>query len=292
MPFVAVFEAFVDWIETALSQEGFSRLRNDTLAHKESGMTVVLSVVALSRFMPRSAHPSSDSMTVGWLLSLLRRALSDFNRLLEALGLTMRQWDIGTLSPRALPAMVPILIESTHPDTSGQRQGATTIVHLHDAFPAFAGSFDPELEPFTQATGLTNAANQGHQPYMLAFRLIHAAEGERLAGDPTRAMIDLNTAIEVLVSVTLSKGGKAVGWDESKIKEATGWRTGLKKRVSKYLSELFGEEIDTNDEATVWVVGSRAATSNETSPCMRGKRSPKRMSTWPLSRQERPRGSP
>ncbi len=252
VPFVAAFEAFVDWIEPPLSEEVFARLRDDTEAHKETGMDIVLSVVALSRFMPRSEHPSSGSITVSWLLALFRRALNDLNSWLEALGLVTRRWDIGTLAPRALPAMVPILAESTHPDSSGGRQGATTIIPLHDAFPAFSQAFDPKLESYTNATKLSNEANQGHQPYMLAFRLIHAAEGERLAGDPTRAMIDLNTAIEVLVSVTLSEGGRSVGWDEEKIDAAIGWRTGLKKRVSEYLSELLGETIDPRDETSVW----------------------------------------
>lgn len=252
VPPVAAFEAFADWIEAPLPTEVFEYLSQDTAKWKASGMDIVVSIVALSRFLPRSAHPTSDEISVAWFHNLLRPALTDLSEFLESVGLSAQRWDIGALAPRSLPAMVPVLVESSYPDTKGNRQGATTIVPLHDAVLIAPSVFHPSVELLGRASELSNAANRGLQPYMLAFRLIHGAEAERLAGDPTRAVIDLNTAIEVLISVTLSEAGRRSGWDEQKIAKAIGWRTGLKRRVSEYLSELVGEPIDVGGNSGPW----------------------------------------
>jgi hypothetical protein len=87
---------------------------------------------------------------------------------------------------------------------------------------------------------------------MLALRLLHGAEGERIAGDPVRAIIDLNTAIEVLVSVTLTEAGRLAGWEEERISRATSWRTGLKRRVRHHLAELLGSGDDLNQKESPW----------------------------------------
>jgi hypothetical protein len=52
----------------------------------DRGCLRVISVVALSRYVPRSAHPRAETMTVGWLLELLRPALADLDNFLEAVG--------------------------------------------------------------------------------------------------------------------------------------------------------------------------------------------------------------
>lgn len=252
VPPAAAFEAFTDWIEQPLPSDIFAGLAEDTRRWKSTGMSTVISVVALSRYVPRSTHPPGDAMTVGWLLKTLRRALADLDNFLEALGIIAMRWDIGALPPRYLPFMVPLLIESTHLGPAGEKQGATAMVPLHELSPMLPQRFETSEVLFAGAKGISNAANQGDQPFMLVLRLIHAAEGERLGGDPTKALIDLNTAIEVLVSTTISAGGPAVGWDEKRIAHAVSWRTGLKKRVTDHLGPLFGEDIAIGDEDEPW----------------------------------------
>lgn len=246
------FDAFKDWIEPPLPSGVVERLRRDVELGRENGMRTVISVVALSRFIPRATHPRGDHMTVGWLLGILRPALADLNGFLEALGLVAQRWDIGTLAPRSLPFMVPLLVESTHLGPSDEKQGATAMVTVHDARPVPPRGFETKDVLLTGAQGISNAANSGDQPYMLVLRLIHGAEGERLAGDPTKAMIDLNTAIEVLVSVTISEAGKLIGWGEERISKAISWRTGLKRRVSDHLAEILREPIDVKDDSGPW----------------------------------------
>jgi hypothetical protein len=252
VPPAAAFEAFSDWIEPPLPSNVFARLTEDTARWKASGVPTIVSVVALSRYVPRSGHPRAETMTVAWLLGLLRPALADLDNFLEALGIVSRRWDIGALPPRSLPFMVPLLAESTHLGPVGEKQGATAMVPLHDLSLMLPERFETSTVLFDGAKGISNAANQGEQPFMLVLRLIHGAEGERLGGDPTKAVIDLNTAIEVLVSTTISTAGGLVEWDADRIARAISWRTGLKKRVSDHLGPLFGETITVNDESEPW----------------------------------------
>jgi hypothetical protein len=154
----AAFEAFTDWIEKALSLEEFALLQADTKHWQERGLETVTSVVGLSRFLPRHAHPEAKRMTVGWLLALLRRAFSDLNLLLEAVGLVSGRWDLATMPPRLLPPLVPVLLESSHPDPSGNRQGAKMMLPVHDAVPTPAGIFEPDPQVLERALSLSNAA--------------------------------------------------------------------------------------------------------------------------------------
>lgn len=85
---------------------------------------------------------------------------------------------------------------------------------------------------------------------MLVFRLIHSAVSERLAGDATRAIIDLNTAVEVFVSVTVNEGGPLVGLTAEDLTDAN--RPGVKRRVRTYLARMLQEELDVNDVGTPW----------------------------------------
>jgi hypothetical protein len=189
-------------------------------------------------------------MTVGWLLSQFRRALADFNGLLEALGFVLGRWDIGAIALRDLPAEIPVLIGATQKLPDGRPAGITFTARIHDAYPVFPEHFEPELQPTEEAAELSNGARHGAQPYMQVFRFIHAAESERLAGDATRAVIDLNTAVEVLVSVTLNEGASIAGLSPEDLRNANG--AGPKNKVKKYLAKMFKEEIDITDPETPW----------------------------------------
>jgi hypothetical protein len=252
MPLAAATEAFADWVEPLLTEREIQVRRAELAAWQSSGFAIVRSVVALTRFVPRSKHPTAEAMTVGWMRSLFQTALADLNTMLEALGLTSHQWAVGAVSPRDLPALLPTLIENSHGDSNGNRLGASFLLHIHDAFPAVPGLFDPEPEPVERAVELSNAANHGDQPFMLAFRFVHAAYAERLAGDPTRAVVDLNTAIEVLVSALLAEGGRAARWDSHKIERATSDRVGLRNRLTDHLAPLLGDDVCLDDPDTPW----------------------------------------
>ena len=85
---------------------------------------------------------------------------------------------------------------------------------------------------------------------MLVFRFIHSAVSERLAGDSTRAVIDLNTAVEILISVTINEAGPLVGISADDIADAN--RPGVKRRVRIYLAKIFDEKIDVDDAKSPW----------------------------------------
>jgi hypothetical protein len=246
------YEAFADWFEVPLGDRELSKFKKERKKLREHGVSVVFSVVALTRYVPRSEHPASDSMSIGWLSSNLDLAIADLNNLLAALALVESRWDIAILEPRGLHPTVPMLIESTRLGANARPQGLTTLVPLHDAYPAFQDSFNPQAAAMERAVAISNQFMHGDQPYMLAFRLINAAEAGRIAGDPTRGVIDLNTAVEVLVNATLMLGGHMAGWSEARVASATAGRIGLKRRVRDSLSDLLREMIDTNDDANPW----------------------------------------
>jgi hypothetical protein len=190
-------------------------------------------------------------MTIGWLLTQFRAGLADLNGILEALGFVLSNWSVGALSLRDLPAELPVLIESTHRPESGRPRGITFTARVHDAYPVLADAPEPDFAPAATAIELSNRARHDEEPYMLVFRFLHSAMSERLAGDPTRAVIDLNTAIEIMIRVTVVEGAEAAGLTAQEVTSAE--EAGARKRVSRYLAKVCGEEqIDVDDPKTPW----------------------------------------
>jgi hypothetical protein len=250
-PLLLAEEAFADWIDPLFTEVDAAARRESRQEWRDSGLPVVRSVVALSRFLPRSAHPRGDQITVGWLLSQFRLALNDLNNVLEALGFVLGRWDVGAVALRDLPARIPVLIGATEQLSDGRPAGITFTASIHDAYPSLAGHFEPEIQSAEEAINLSNLARHGEQAYMLVFRLVHSAVGERLAGDLTRSVIDLNTAIEVLVSITINEGGPLVGLAQEEVNSAN--QAGLKKKVKKYLARVLGvEEIEIAEVSSTW----------------------------------------
>lgn len=250
VPLFVAEEAFSEWVDELFPEDEAEERRGKREAWGQAGLNVMKSVVALSRFAPRSAHPRGEEITMGWLMSQFRAALADFNEFVEALGLVLGRWDIGSVSLQDLPAEIPVLIGSTHLGPHGRPHGITFTARIHNAYPVLAEHFEPEHEAMDEAVNLSNLARHGEQPYMLVFRFLHSAVSERLAGDSTRAVIDLNTAVEILVSVTVNEAGALVGLSDEEIADAN--RPGVKRQVKIYLAKIFDERIDVDDAGDPW----------------------------------------
>lgn len=250
VPLFVAEEAFSAWVDELFSEEEAEGRREKRNEWGQAGLNVMKSVVALSRFVPRSAHPRGEEITIGWLMAQFRAALADFNEFLEALGFVLGRWDIGAVSLQDLPAEIPVLIGSTHLGPHGRPHGITFTARIHNAYPVLAEHFEPEHDAVEEAVNLSNLARHGEQPYMLVFRFIHSAVSERLAGDSTRAVIDLNTAVEILISVTINEAGPLVGISADDIADAN--RPGVKRRVRIYLAKIFDEKIDVDDAKSPW----------------------------------------
>lgn len=248
-PTLIAAEAFADWVDDLIPESADER-KAERQHWASSGIQVVRSVVALSRFVPRSAHPKGSEMTVGWLHSQFQLALTDFNGFLDALGFVLESWEVGPFALRDLPARIPVLVASTKPLPEGMPSGVLFTAQVHEGLPALVGEFSGEQRAAEEAIQLNNRAHRNEQPYMLVFRFVRAAESERLAGDPARAVIDLNTAMEIFVWVTLAAGGELLGAGADEIELVN--QTGLKKKVRKYLAELLGKQIDIDDPSTAW----------------------------------------
>lgn len=250
VPLYVAEEAFSDWVDELFPDDLAAERKEKRDEWSLLGLDVMKSVVALSRFVPRSAHPRGEDITVAWVLSQFRAALADFNEFLEALGLVLGRWNVGAIGLRDLPPEVPVLIGSTHLGPHGRPHGITFTARIHDAYPLVVENFEPKHGPVDEAVNLSNLARHGEQPYMLVFRFLHSAVSERLAGDATRAVIDLNTAVEIFVSVTVNEGGPLVGLTSEEIAKAN--RPGFKRRVQVYLAKVLDEEIEVDDSTTTW----------------------------------------
>ncbi|HEX8750127.1 MAG TPA: hypothetical protein VF732_03360 [Nitrospira sp.] len=250
VPLLVAEEAFADWVDPLFTEAEKAERRAKRAEWAASGIAEMKTVVALSRFFPRSAHPRGEDITAGWLRAEFRRALTDFNGVLDALGFVLGRWDVGAIELRDLPAEVPVLVGATQRLSDGRPAGITFTAQMHDAFPVFPEHFSPDLQSTEEAVELTNRARHGDEPYMFVYRFLHTAERERLAGDTTRALIDLNTAVELMLAITLERGGPIVGFTADEQNGAA--QAGAKNKVAKYLAKLLAEEIDIDDPGTAW----------------------------------------
>lgn len=183
LPLLAVEEAFADWFDGPLLKSAYEETRK--WAEPEgSDVRVMKTMVALSRFIPRSAHPLGPEMTAGWLHTQFQLALEDFNGLLEALGFVMGRWDVGPLALRDLPAQIPVLITNTKLVADGAPEDIMFIAEIHDAVAVHPDEFAPDWQATGEAIELNHQAHNGEQPYMEVLRFMRAAESERLPEIP------------------------------------------------------------------------------------------------------------
>jgi hypothetical protein len=216
----------------------------------QEAVTVVRTVAAVRRFIPRFAHPAASEMTGAWLHTQFRIGLADLNGFLEAFGFVYGSWTAGPVSLRELPSRVPAAFATTEGTSVNHHLGIDFIAQIHDGGPVAVEGFATDADVAARATALNNRAASAEQPYMLVFKFFASAESEREAGDLSRAVIDLNTAFELTVRLTLHHGNQLLGVPEAEALEAH--EANLKLKVRRYLAEMLGKEIDTRDESGPW----------------------------------------
>jgi hypothetical protein len=248
-PLSRVEAAFGDWgMQGLIPPETVNRPG----AEPERGratIEVVKSVVALTRFVPQSAHPPGRELTVGALQRIMFDGLVHLNALLEPIGFVAGRWEIGALTLADVPPEVAVLADNTGWPL-GERELIAFVAEIHDGYPILAGDLEDDGSIAREAIGYHGGEKGGGQPFLQVFRFIHAAEGERLVGDHTRALVDLNTAVELLIRFVLYYGHALTGVPEKIAWEAN--QASLKQKVRRYLPELLGREIDIDDPDGPW----------------------------------------
>jgi hypothetical protein len=215
-----------------------------------ASIEVVKSVVALTRFVPQSAHPPGRELTVGALQRIMFDGLFHLNALLEPIGFVAGRWDIGALTLADVPPEVAVLVDNTGTPPEERQEVIAFVTEIHDGYPILAGDLEDDGSIAREAIGYHGGENGGEQPFLPVLRFIHAAEGERLVGDHTRALVDLNTAVELLIRFVLYYGHAILGVPEEIAWEAN--QASLKQKVKRYLPELLGREIDLADPDGPW----------------------------------------
>lgn len=249
-PLSRVEAAFGDWEMQSLIPPDTP---NRPGAEPEPGratIEVVKSVVALTRFVPQSAHPPGRELTVAALHRIMFGGLVHLNALLEPLGFVAGRWEIGALTLADVPPEVAVLVDHTGTLPGEQREMIAFVTEIHDGYPTLAGDLEDDGSIAREAIGYHGGEKDGGQPFLEVFRFIHAAEGERLVGDHTRALVDLNTAVELLIRFVLYYGHAMTGVSEEDALKAN--RASLKQKVRKHLPELLGREIDIENPGGPW----------------------------------------
>lgn len=252
-PLYAAESVYEDWIDPLFSDEVNAARRADRDAFGPT-LTVYHSFVAITRYVPESEHPASKALTVQWLTDVFRQGLNILNQILDHLSFAAGHWAVAAIERRDLPAILPVLIQSTHADEEGQVRGSRGQIPLHDDFPHLDRLGPPEAsaEALLTAVAMATEGNRGAQPFEPTFRFLRAANSEAIAGDSTRAIIDLNTAMELLFSQLITTGGRARGWPAERVERANRIETGLRNRVQDHLGALIGATIDVKDQTTTW----------------------------------------
>ncbi|HTR73928.1 MAG TPA: hypothetical protein VMH33_01555 [Solirubrobacterales bacterium] len=251
LPLRAADEAFEDKIRPLLNRreravKRLFRFRADR------GLRVMRSVVSLTTFVAPLDVPEDNlpETELEWLHIQFDRCLGDLNRFLTALGLSAADWRVGRLGAGQLPPLLPIIIDHVSPGDSPGRWPIHLLVSIRPDLPEPANADNPKPDPAWVAAGIVSGANKGVEPYLEFFGLLQDAWADSLLGEPSRCVIGLGTAVEVLVSTTIREGGARLGWSDEEIAKGSGaW---LHEQVTKHLARLFGKKIDLKDESGVW----------------------------------------
>jgi hypothetical protein len=210
------------------------------------------SVVSLTTFVPPADIPEDEDLDarLQWLRERFDDCLGDLNRFLTALGMTAADWRIGRLSAGQLPPLLPIIVEHLSPGDSPGRWPIHLMVSIRPDVPEPANDADPSPDAVWRAAAMISGANKGLEPYLDFFSLLEDAWADSLIGEPTRAVIGIGTAIELLVSTTIREGGRRAGWTDEEISNgAAAW---LQQQVTLHLARLLDKTIDVKDEESAW----------------------------------------
>ncbi|HEY1777062.1 MAG TPA: hypothetical protein VGG41_12960 [Solirubrobacteraceae bacterium] len=194
-------------------------------------------------------------MTVRWLTAVFHGMLAELNRVLDHVGFATRDWAITAIERRDLPAVLPVLLLSSHSDENLQPRASTFPIPLHNDMPYFIemGEPSPDPVPIETAIAMVTASNRGRKPFEGMFRFLRAANSERIAGDATRCVVGLATAMELLFSQLIATAGPVLGWDQARIDRANRDATGLRGRVADHLGPLLtNAQIDVADTTSPW----------------------------------------
>ena len=249
-PVSRVEATFGDWAMKGLIPPASPSRPDGAPAQGEPTIEVRKSVVALTRFVPRAAHPIGSELTVRTLHRILFDGLVHLNALLSPLGFLAGRWDVGPLTLADLPPEVAVRVDNAMPPGGEERATVVFVTEVHDGYPALADEPIADDSFSREAVAFHRGDEGSEEPFLQVFRFIHAAEGERLVGDHTRALVDLNTAVELLIGSVLYYGNDMTGVSEADAKKAND--APLRPKVRKYLAALLQREIDLDDTGNPW----------------------------------------
>lgn len=209
------------------------------------GMREMVSVVAVTAFMPSRQMPEPDKEWVDLRIAI---ALDVLNEFLIALGVQARDARVGPITRSDLPPAVPMIIEE-QPVPDGQRVGAHHVFNLHPWMPSGGTTTrDPDL--LMAAATLFRAAREGTTAWFPVLELGHLARRDAVAGRFAASIVSAATSIEILLSTVVREVGPIRGWDDGRISGAL--ESGFKNIATVHVPKLLGISVDIDDVTTAW----------------------------------------
>lgn len=238
LPLQAADKAFEAWAVPLLGRPERLLRKLNYWRFALRGLRVEKSVVAATHFVPQEEAEPTDA----WLSAQFNRALDLVNDFLVAEAIVTDDWRLRPLARADLPALAPVILEAQ--PTDGAREGLSTVIHLHSAFPAIAGE---ELPPddLRKTHEMFRAAALGEQPFFPYIELLATANHEMMAGRHRMAVLSLGTAIEVLGATVVRLCWEPYGRRPETLGGALD--SGFKNVLETHLAGVLNAPVDLRD---------------------------------------------
>lgn len=166
--------------------------------------------------------------------------LATLNQHLTSIAIVAQDVGIGPVSRRDLPALIPCLVSQV---TGGSVTNSSLTFVLHWNVPHEKGIIPPSL--YSAATRLTVDTRMGRAALAPFGEQWLAANRALSEGRLRVAVLEAQTAMELLINSLIREGGPALGYDELKV-------TGIlaapfKSRVADHLGTICGAAVRIDD---------------------------------------------
>jgi hypothetical protein len=249
LPLQAADQAFGDFVEPVLRPRDRRARRRNLRRYQRKGVILEKSVVAMSFFVPGQSKRFRDDQGE-WLLDRAERGLTTLNDFLSLLGVSAGDWRITPVNLGDLPAVLPVLMQSSDAEEMGRAVGMSFLFPLHDRLPAVTPTNQLSSELVEHTAWMTGEAVRERQPFLLVFRLLHQAVVDYASGRFPESILGLGTAFEVLVSVLITEAGRRRGWSPEELQGAAD--APYRSRVKDHLSKATASTIDLDDPTSPW----------------------------------------
>ncbi len=246
---VAAYVAFDDWITANMSDEEIAERRAMVQGYLDHGAFGWITVVAATRFVNAQTWPNDEDDRAKAQLAELDKGFEVLNDFLVSLGIARSDTSVSTIALGDLPRLCPVILE-TAPTPTGERNAISTVYQIHDLDPHKYGenrSQDQTTDEERRALDLAKLAYFGNESWFLYYELSNRAVGSLNEGRHRTCVLEIGTAVEVLLSTVIRAAGAARGMRPAEYGAIL--ELPFRNRVEQHLPRLVNCTVDLADPA-------------------------------------------